>query len=112
MLGASEPASVSARKCGPSPIRRRIFPPLASLYGHAEEPLVEVQRAFQVRYGERYVVQPANTKGSGLSLGKQTPSEGQPRKGEKQASAGQRACCSGRILVLAFVAQCSVTPLR
>ena len=56
--------------------------PLACLDGHAEELLVEIQRALQVRYGECYLMQPPNTEGSGLPLAEQTTGESQPRQGE------------------------------
>ncbi len=42
--------------------------PVTRLDGQAEEPLVKLQRALPIRYGERYMVQPSNTKPSGLHL--------------------------------------------
>ena len=87
-------------------------PPLAGLYGHAEEPLIEVQRALQVRYGERYLVQSANTEGSGLPVREQTTGEDQPRQGEKQASAGHYTCRTGSLRFVDAVTHSSLTPLR
>ena len=87
-------------------------PSLARLHRHAEEPLVEVQRAPQVRYGERYLVQPQNTEGSGLPPGEQVAGEGQPRKGEKQASASQYAWRTGSLRFLDLVAHGSFAPVR
>ena len=85
--------------------------PLARLHGHAEEPLVEIQRALQIRDCQRYLVESAHTERSGLPLREQTAGEGQPRQGEKQAPASHHARGAGGLEVVDVIAHVSVTPL-
>ena len=58
---------------------------MARLDSHAEDRLIEIQRALQVRYGKCDLMQTPNSKRSGLPLAEETSGEGQARQGEKQA---------------------------
>ena len=72
MLGGLLPAAPIATNCGPDPIRST-WSALTGLNRHAEETLVEVERALRIRHAERHVIERAHLqRGTGpcaMSLG-------------------------------------------